>query len=123
MPHNVCLVRADGYITVPEVPGLGVDIDVDECAKYPSTGNINQPDAGHGAPILLVRPYKWLAVPSEASSPPAVRVFAFACCSTDFLYVYHRDGRARWLDPLASNVGRTNDASLDRPWLGTTAKM
>jgi galactonate dehydratase len=52
--HNVCSVWADGYITVPEVPGLGVDIDVDECAKYPSTGNINQPDAGHGASISLV---------------------------------------------------------------------
>ena len=38
-------VVTDGYITVPELPGLGVDIDEAECAKHPSLGNINEPDA------------------------------------------------------------------------------
>lgn len=38
-------VITDGYITVPELPGLGVDIDEAECAKHPSLGNINEPDA------------------------------------------------------------------------------
>jgi hypothetical protein len=179
--HNVALVvpRSDGFITVPEVPGLGVDIDIEECLKYPSTGNINQPDAGHGAccaapcravlrcaarccapPCCAVLccavpccAVLCCALPAPSSSRifslvnAVVRVRALMCVcvrscacvlracvrvcvdhhiiitASDFLYVYHRDGRARWLDPLAENVGRTNDASLDRPWLGTSARM
>lgn len=33
----------DGYMTVPDTPGLGIDINEDAIAKYPSTGNVNQP--------------------------------------------------------------------------------
>ena len=77
--HNVALVvpRSDGFITVPEVPGLGVDIDIEECLKYPSTGNINQPDAGHGAccaapcRAVLRCAARCCAPPHRASSPPS----------------------------------------------------
>jgi hypothetical protein len=72
--HNVALVvpRSDGFITVPEVPGLGVDIDIEECLKYPSTGNINQPDAGHGA---------CCAAPCRAVLRCAARCCAPPCCA------------------------------------------
>ena len=72
--HNVALVvpRSDGFITVPEVPGLGVDIDIEECLKYPSTGNINQPDAGHGA---------CCAAPCRAALRCAVLRCAVPCCA------------------------------------------
>ena len=34
----------DSYIAVPDGPGLGVDIVEEACAKYPSEGNISQPE-------------------------------------------------------------------------------
>jgi len=33
----------DGYITVPDRPGLGVDIDEEAVARYPSEGNVTRP--------------------------------------------------------------------------------
>ena len=33
----------DGYIEVPDRPGLGVDINEDAVAKYPSRGNVTTP--------------------------------------------------------------------------------
>jgi galactonate dehydratase len=33
----------DGYLTVPQGPGLGIDIDEDAIAKYPSSGNVSAP--------------------------------------------------------------------------------
>lgn len=49
-PH---LPTVDGYITVPDKPGLGVDIDEDVVASYPSEGNIARgadPENGHYEP-------------------------------------------------------------------------
>ena len=37
LPH---LPTVDGYITVPDSPGLGVDFDDDVVARHPSTGNV-----------------------------------------------------------------------------------
>ena len=34
----------NSHIVVPDKPGIGVDISEDVIAKYPSTGNINEPD-------------------------------------------------------------------------------
>ena len=34
----------NSHILVPDKPGIGVDISEDVIAKYPSTGNINEPD-------------------------------------------------------------------------------
>lgn len=34
----------DGYMVVPDGPGLGVDIDEDAIANYPSSGNISTPN-------------------------------------------------------------------------------
>jgi len=38
-PH---LPTVDGYITVPDLPGLGVDIDEEAVARYPSGGNVTR---------------------------------------------------------------------------------
>lgn len=35
---------ADGYLTVPDTPGLGVDIVEEAIAQYPSEGNIAEPN-------------------------------------------------------------------------------
>lgn len=32
---NECLEYKDGYITIPNKPGLGIEIDEEECAKHP----------------------------------------------------------------------------------------
>jgi galactonate dehydratase len=32
------------HIAVPDAPGLGVDIVEEACAKYPSDGNVSQPE-------------------------------------------------------------------------------
>jgi galactonate dehydratase len=40
MPHPV---QVDGFLTVPDAPGLGCDIDEDFVARFPSTGNIPIP--------------------------------------------------------------------------------
>lgn len=37
-------VIVDGYMLVPESPGLGIDIVEEAIANYPSTGNISPPD-------------------------------------------------------------------------------
>jgi len=42
IPHPV---QKDGHLTVPDAPGLGVDIDEDFVAAHPSTGNIPVPSA------------------------------------------------------------------------------
>jgi galactonate dehydratase len=34
----------DSYIAVPDAPGLGVDIVEEACVKYPSEGNVSQPE-------------------------------------------------------------------------------
>ena len=34
---------SDGHITVPDAPGLGVDLIEDAIAKYPSQGNVAPP--------------------------------------------------------------------------------
>ena len=39
----------DGYIDVPDRPGLGVDIDEEAVARYPSTGNTGVPGGADGA--------------------------------------------------------------------------
>ena len=36
-------VQKDGFLTVPDAPGLGVDIDEDFVARYPSKGNVAMP--------------------------------------------------------------------------------
>jgi galactonate dehydratase len=33
----------EGHITVPDTPGLGVDIVEEAIAKYPSRGNVSMP--------------------------------------------------------------------------------
>ena len=37
----------DSHITVPDAPGLGVDLVEDAIARYPSSGNISVPDGTH----------------------------------------------------------------------------
>ena len=37
----------DSHIVVPDTPGLGIDIDVDAIARYPSSGNIGHPDPAY----------------------------------------------------------------------------
>ncbi len=39
----------DGYIDVPDRPGLGVDIDEEAVARYPSTGNTGVPGGTDGS--------------------------------------------------------------------------
>ena len=38
---------SDGYIVVPDAPGLGIDLIEAEINLYPSTGNSNHPDPTH----------------------------------------------------------------------------
>ena len=40
IPHPV---QQDGYLTVPDAPGLGVDIDEDFVAAHPSEANVSVP--------------------------------------------------------------------------------
>jgi galactonate dehydratase len=40
VPHPV---QQDGYLTVPDTPGLGVDIDEDFVAQFPSSQNLSVP--------------------------------------------------------------------------------
>jgi galactonate dehydratase len=32
---NECLEYKDGYITIPDKPGLGIEINEEECLKHP----------------------------------------------------------------------------------------
>ncbi|TRL42484.1 mandelate racemase/muconate lactonizing enzyme family protein, partial [Rhizobium straminoryzae] len=36
-------VRHDGFLTVPDAPGLGCDIDEEFVARFPSEGNLSVP--------------------------------------------------------------------------------
>ncbi len=39
--------QQDGYLTVPDAPGLGVDINEDVIARYPSTLNVSMAAGGY----------------------------------------------------------------------------
>ena len=39
---------SNGYISVPDTPGLGIDLVEEEINRYPSEGNSNHPDPTYG---------------------------------------------------------------------------
>ncbi|SVB48197.1 uncharacterized protein METZ01_LOCUS201051, partial [marine metagenome] len=45
----------DSHIIVPDTPGLGVDIVEEAIARYPSTGNISNPDATYDYQYVATR--------------------------------------------------------------------
>ncbi len=45
----------DSHIIVPDAPGLGVDIVEEAIARYPSTGNISNPDATYDYQYVAAR--------------------------------------------------------------------
>jgi galactonate dehydratase len=51
-----------GYISVPDRPGIGVDIVEEAIAKYPSSGNISPPDSSQEYLYFRARDHraKWL---------------------------------------------------------------
>ncbi len=51
-----------GYISVPDRPGIGVDIIEEAIAKYPSSGNISAPDSSQEYVYFRARDHraKWL---------------------------------------------------------------
>ena len=63
----------NGHMTVPDTPGLGVDIVQEVIARYPSNGNITPPDDTYGYSYVYAREQraKWLK--GERTKPPAFR--------------------------------------------------
>jgi galactonate dehydratase len=74
-------VQKDGYLTVPDAPGLGVDIDEAFVARFPSDGNISIPV-------------------TEASGSYAAGTFA------EHVYVQTRLGRGDYFPRAAQKPGK-----------------
>ena len=57
----------DGFMLVPDAPGLGVDIVEEAIAQYPSTGNVSLPSAGDEPLYVRARSQraKWLSATAK----------------------------------------------------------
>lgn len=63
----------ESHIVVPDAPGLGIDIDVEAIAKYPSEGNVSMPEETYDYRYVYARHArsKWLS--GEQTPPPTYR--------------------------------------------------
>jgi len=64
---------ADGHIAVPDTPGLGVDIVEEAIARYPSSGNLGQPDDTYEYRYVYPRDKRALWLSQEPTPPPSYR--------------------------------------------------
>ena len=63
----------DSHITVPDAPGLGIDIVEDEIAKHPSQGNTSMPDDSFDYQYFMPRQGRALWLSGEETPPPEYR--------------------------------------------------
>ena len=60
----------DGFMLVPDAPGLGIDIVEEEIAKYPSTGNVSAPNPNEEMAYFRARDKRasWLKAQSTSGT-------------------------------------------------------
>ena len=61
----------DGFMLVPDAPGLGIDIVEDAIAHYPSTGNVSPPSAADDYLYVKARPQRAQWLRSRSATPHA----------------------------------------------------
>ena len=63
----------ESHIRVPDAPGLGVDIVEEAIARYPSSGNVPQPDESYEYRYVYPRDRRALWLSQEPTPPPRYR--------------------------------------------------